>query len=740
MLLKIIFSFVNLISIIVLSIHMNILKGKKESFAGPLRMLLLSAIITIFGNIIIAMAADINSAHIGYCIYFGGMDWISMYLCTFCVKYTKHMTVYKRIRYPLAALVVLDNICIWSNLLFNHEFTLKSVTDKDGVIFYVFNSKPFYNSHLLLDYLIIGLGVAFLISKIFKSYSYYRLKYFFILFSFLAVILLNCVYLMSKQYLDWSVMLYAIAGVVLYFFAFYFTPVKLTHKAIMSAVDEMNEGLVLLDDDEQCVYANSFIDENFGISKDDINVSDERFKVFVDAIRRNSDKRIIENHVVYNEKGEEEKRYRIKIDSITDRKGHKLGKYFLVEDITEYHQAMLALERARCEADKANEYKSAFLANMSHEIRTPINAVLGMNEMVLRESEDRNILEYAQNIQVSGNALLDLINDILDFSKIEAGKMEIIDSAYSPSKMFRDILLLLSPKANEKGLSIIVDWDDNIPSVLLGDEKRIRQILINLISNAVKYTKKGRIIVSCKYEEIDNSNIELHVDVKDTGIGISTENQKILFNAFQRVDMANNRNIEGTGLGLAITSQLVSMMNGSISVKSELLKGSTFTLKLPQRVLNSAPSGSFKEEKAVEISKYKESFKAPDAKVLVVDDVPINLKVVVNLLKKTEVKIVTAGGGNAAIEECNKQKFDLILMDHMMPTPDGVEAFRVIKKEGLNTETPVVVLTANAIGGVEDEYRKIGFDGYLAKPVKGAELEKTLMRLLPANLLIIQSE
>ena len=405
--------------------------------------------------------------------------------------------------------------------------------------------------------------------------------------------------------------------------------------------------------------------------------------------------------------------------------------------IKQDEQVRLTME----ELKKANQAKSDFLANMSHEIRTPINAVLGMNEMVIRESSDEEISKYAQNIESAGQNLLSLINDILDFSKIESGKMEILPVEYEVSSLLNDSYNMISMRAEEKNLKVKVENDSTIPSHLMGDEVRIRQCISNLLTNAVKYTKRGSITLSLNWERIDKDSMVLKISVADTGIGITPENQEKLFSTFQRVDEKRNRSIEGTGLGLAITRQFVNLMGGEISLESEYGKGSTFRMDIPQKIILDIPMGDFSEKYArwkEKSGKYHESFQAPNASVLVVDDVEMNLEVIKGLLKNTKIQIDTASSGEQCLEMIQKKKYHIIFMDHMMPEMDGVEALHEIQrmKNHPNTGTPVIVLTANAIMGAEEQYLEQGFKAYLAKPVRSNELERLTYDLLPDDLVI----
>ena len=414
------------------------------------------------------------------------------------------------------------------------------------------------------------------------------------------------------------------------------------------------------------------------------------------------------------------------------------------------------LEKVNSDLEAANTAKSNFLANMSHEIRTPINAVLGMDEMILREAKDDSILEYAQDIDSAGHQLLSLINDILDFSKIESGKMEIHPVEYELFSIINDCYNMIILRAKRKGLKFVVENDEKIPAFLLGDEVRVRQIIMNLLTNAVKYTKDGEVTLRFDYEEIDKENIYLKISVKDTGVGISEDNQKVLFESFKRIDEKENRNIEGTGLGLTITKKFVDMMQGDITVKSVLYEGSTFTVRIPQRVAGNGVIGNFSErfknrfnrnvlqgnEEGDQSGKKGFTFTAPNARVLVVDDVKMNLNVVRLLLKNTQAQIDLAASGEEALKYTMVKRYDVILMDHMMPVMDGIETFHMIQTQpdGLNHDTPNVALTANALVGVEEMYLKEGFVAYLSKPVKGVDLEKVLLDLLPAEKVKLSKE
>ncbi len=401
-------------------------------------------------------------------------------------------------------------------------------------------------------------------------------------------------------------------------------------------------------------------------------------------------------------------------------------------------QAKTDADAARHEAMAANEAKGKFLARMSHEIRTPINAVLGMDEMILRESKEQQIRDYAMDIYTAGQTLLSLINDILDFSKIDSGKMEIVPVEYDVSSLIHDLANMASQRAKGKGIEFVVEADQGIPSRLYGDDVRIRQVLTNILTNAVKYTPEGTVWMRIRSLESDGPAV-LWFEVEDTGMGIKEEDLPKLSAEFERIEEERNRNIEGTGLGMSITIQLLTLMGSKLLVKSEYGKGSKFYFQLEQEIVDSTPIGDF-ESRARQLAEnytYGTKFLAPDAEVLVVDDNAVNRKVFRNLLKETEIRVTEAGGGRECLELVQAYHYDLIFLDHMMPEMDGVETFRRIK--GLTEfpckDTPIVVLTANAVSGARESYLAEGFDDFLSKPIVPEKLEEMLKKMLPAELL-----
>ena len=403
------------------------------------------------------------------------------------------------------------------------------------------------------------------------------------------------------------------------------------------------------------------------------------------------------------------------------------------------------LKEAAVEAKQASRAKSQFLSNMSHEIRTPINAILGMDEMILRESQDPTIREYAGNILSASNSLLGLVNDILDFSKIEAGKMDIIPVEYALSSVLNDLVNMVQTRAGKKGLDFVVKADPNLPGVLYGDEIRLKQIVTNILTNAVKYTEKGGITLEVTFSRKDNDSVYLIVKVSDTGIGIKEEDIAKLFSAFERIEEKRNRTIEGTGLGMSITQNLLKLMDSRLEVESVYGEGSTFSFKLEQRVVNWEAIGDFEETYKRSLANHKayhEKFTAPEARILVVDDTVMNLTVVKGLLKQTKVGIDTAESGYEALKKCAGTRYDLIFLDHRMPGMDGIETLKQLKSmtDNPNLETPIISLTANAVSGARAEYMAAGFNDYLTKPIHSDKLETMMIKYLPQDKIKISEE
>jgi CheY-like chemotaxis protein len=403
---------------------------------------------------------------------------------------------------------------------------------------------------------------------------------------------------------------------------------------------------------------------------------------------------------------------------------------------------MMVLYRKKAlQSQSANAAKGLFLSSVSHEIRTPMNAIIGISELALREETSPAVSGYLKNIQHAGSNLLSIINDILDFSKIESGRLDIIKQAYNLDYFLSDVINIVRVRLDEKPLRFVVNIDDSLPTSLIGDESRVRQVLLNLLSNAIKYTQEGGLTFSVSGELLGSGIILMKFSVSDTGIGIKECDLNKLFSTFVQLDMEKNRGIEGTGLGLAITHKLCHMMGGNVTVESDYGKGSTFTAVIPQEIFDPTPiegrvideitDGKFSDTRTSDAVSY---FAAPDARVLVVDDVPLNLVVAEGLLSLYKMQIDCCENGIKAIELIKKNGYDMVLMDHIMPEMDGMEAVANIRGLGGEyTKLPIIALTANAMTGMKNMFLENGFNDYLSKPIDVVKLDEVVRNWIPES-------
>ncbi len=452
---------------------------------------------------------------------------------------------------------------------------------------------------------------------------------------------------------------------------------------------------------------------------------------------------ILEEHIELKEPIEIDNRMYVTRREMLGEEADNLGRIYLINDETDHFQYMEDLRIQKEIADDANKAKSSFLANMSHEIRSPINAILGMDEMILRESSEEAVVGYASDIKTSSKTLLSIVNEILDFSKVEEGKMEIIPTEYEVGEMISNLISMVNERIIDKGLKFIVKVDERIPRVLFGDEIRIKQCVLNLLTNALKYTREGEVEFVVSFDELEEDAISLKFKVRDTGIGMKQEDMDKLFSPFARIEERRNRKVEGTGLGMSITNKLLELMGTKLDVESVYGEGSTFSFAVRQNVISKEPIGDFYQKNTMgrnELNSYKESFRAPNAHILVIDDTEINLSVIKNLLKKTMINIDTADSAMSGIELLRNNKYDVMLIDYMMPKMDGIEALHYMKDEGLVGDMKCVILTANAVSGVREMYISEGFDDYLSKPVNPDLLEQRLIEWLPDDKVVLDSD
>lgn len=431
--------------------------------------------------------------------------------------------------------------------------------------------------------------------------------------------------------------------------------------------------------------------------------------------------------------------YQWKSGEILDDNRRRAGVLYRISDITEGHLYTRQLISLKEEAERANAAKNIFLAHMSHEIRTPINAVLGMNEMILRESCSDTIKDYARNIQNAGKILLSIINDILDLSKIESGQMEIVEKDYHLGKMLIDIENMVTMRAEENSLALHIQANPMLPEALHGDEQRIKQCIINFLTNSLKYTREGQVTLQVDFTDKDKDTIDLRITVTDTGIGIEEDKLAILFEPFVRLDRSKNEHIEGTGLGLSITKKLIDRMEGRLSVESVYGRGSVFSFTLPQKVAGPDLLGDYKEKlrRVAERESAREEFTAPGARILAVDDNRVNITVARGLLRRLKVQFDSATSGQECLDKFAKNDYDIILLDHMMPVMDGVQTLhRMQETERFRQNAPAVIaMTANAVIGAREKYLEEGFTDYLSKPIDHKSLEEMIRAYLPEEMI-----
>ncbi len=502
------------------------------------------------------------------------------------------------------------------------------------------------------------------------------------------------------------------------------------------AVDSLAEGLVVVDNDEKIIYFNQKAEQIY--EKISLGKAEPILEDMNDCILEK--KNIIRDKQIYA------------VGSyMVEQESTYYGKMYVLTDVTDnYHYTKRMQEQAEImkelkeQAEAANQAKSLFVSNMSHEIRTPMNAIVGLTEVLLRKDWPMEDKKYLLNIKSSGKALLDIINDLLDFSKIEAGKFVITRDTYDIAQMFRDIQVIGDTRIGDKDVKLVMDVDREIPRLLYGDSLRIRQVLINIMNNAIKFTDKGSVTVQVQAKQREGKRVQLDFSVKDTGQGIKKQDLEHLFNAFTQVDLKKNRGKEGTGLGLAISRQLVELMGGTLLVESEYGKGSEFYFTLWEGIESEENIGDFGEvkEQAGDAGKDMFTFTLPDATILLVDDNEINREVAQALLEPFEMKIDVVSNGKEALDLVQQNHYDLVFMDHYMPVMDGVEATRRIRSlEGEYYQNlPILALTADAVQGVKEEFLAAGMNDFVSKPIAMKDITSALTRWIPKNKIVRKDE
>ncbi len=611
---------------------------------------------------------------------------------------------------------------------YHHLFyTSASVINRNGIAVFQMEKGPIYGIHTVLTLAAMGASIGVIVYAFMrdaKRRQNYR-KYLFLGMAAVVPLFFWLLRLIGSLK-DYDLIPFGLfcANAFFILIIFFFRIFDVAEIAKNEVLENLEEGILVCDEDGNVLYTNKSMKDIF---------ADTELTRFSDALRR----------MVPAEEGkfQIDDRYYAVLESEVYEEGRATGKTWCFIDMSQTMERERQLKELNEIAISANNAKSNFLAHMSHEIRTPINTILGMNELIAREAQNLNVLEYSNNIKNEGKTLLSLINDLLDFSKIESGKMELMEVEYETATLLHELELNFSAKAEEKNLEFVMDPEEDIPAVLYGDVRRMKQVIGNLLSNAIKYTEQGAVCLTIKWNPVEEKKAELNISVRDTGIGMHEEDIDSIFEKFCRFDSKRNNAVEGAGLGMNITAQLLEMMNGEIEIKSEYGIGSEFIVKLPQLIVDATPIGDYKDVTGKDGKEERRiTFTAPLAKVLVVDDNVMNRVVVKGLLKRTLVQVEEAESGMECLEKTKNTAYDVILMDHMMPKMDGVETLERLKEQnGASRLAPVIILTANAVSGVRDFYIEQGFDDYMSKPINAVELEDVLLRFLPEEL-VLKSE
>lgn len=690
--------------------------------------LLQCSMMAVAGNLIFVAAKNQNVSTLGFSIFSAMIDWMLIMLLVFVNKYVENEKVWTKLLRVVTFLAVIDTLSLLCNVKWHHIFTLSQEKFLGKYDIFVANEfTGLYDLHLFVDYLCVIRIFYVLISKSVHISSIYRKKYTVVLGIFGVVIALDAICVAMHIPLNVSIVFYGLLAIAISYYAVFFQPKKLLMEMQTMVLEHSKNGIACFDSKGKFIYANNGLYRLFALSD-----TDDRMKTIYGGVHdqpQTSYDIWTEEHIISGEK-----RYiEVERQKMYDKKGYYVGCCYVMKDRTQQHQMY---ERELDAANESNRAKSEFLSRVSHDIRTPVNSIFGMNEMILRDTQESETREYANRIKDAVEILLNLINDVLDFSKIEAGKMNLVERTYDTNKMFSAVVNMIAVQAKKKKLDFRCEIARDMPSKLLGDDIRIQQILMNLLSNAVKYTTEGSITMRAQGKK-EMGKFYLIISVKDTGIGIKKQDIPKLFNAFERFEELKNHSIQGTGLGLNITSHLLGLMNSSLKIESEYGKGSKFSFTIEQEIVDNRlmiPLDAEKESMKEDV--YKQTFTAPEARILVVDDNEINRFVFTSLLAETKVRIDEAENGQKCLEMTAKTPYHMIFMDHMMPGMDGVETFHRIREDADNpcSQIPIIALTANVVAGAKEMYLQEGFDGYLTKPFEPEEMEKMIMDMLPEEL------
>lgn len=703
-------------------------RAKKHESVLDKRMgnLMFAGVVAIAANIMYVSGINRFIAVTGFSLFSLMMDWMLFALCMFVEEYAHYTNRMPRIRWWFFVSSVIDSILFLVNIRTGIEFSMeRHMLLGKYLIFEVKNFTYLYYVHLVICYLMVLITVCMLLYGIYNASLYYRKKYTGVLVIFVLLIMSDGICVLLHLPLNISIVFYGVMSIAIYYFALFYIPRELVNKVQTLMMDRLDTGIIFFDENGKCIYSNASMWNQLGREKN-AEKAERKFNVYIERSKLLDGDygKWDEEHVVNGET----RFFEVACLRLYDKDNNYVGSYFSMLDRTEqvnFYNRKIEMEK------ESNRTKSAFLSKVSHEIRTPVNSIYGMNEMIIRECNDSAILQYADQIKSATDTLIGLINDILDFSKIEAGKMDIVDREYNIKKILKNVCNMTKVRTKEKNLEFCLEVGDGIPSVLIGDDVRIEQVLMNLLSNAVKYTNEGSVTLKLGWTgNSEKGTVDIYVT--DTGIGIKNDDIPKLFKEFERIEETRNHSIQGTGLGLNITTNLLSRMKSRLEVESEYGAGTTFYCHIPQLVVDDTPLRfGLGDTEDVEKSDYRPVFTSPASSILIVDDNRLNRVVFRNLLKATGVKVYEAGSGAECLDMIKKQHFDIVFMDYMMPEMDGVMTFGKMKEtEHMCKESPVIMLTANAVQGAMEEYLEQGFADFLSKPIIPEKLEKMIIKYL----------
>lgn len=696
----------------------GLVRGDSTYAQKMMLLFLLSSLVQNCGFLLEMMAGNKNSAIVAVKIEYIGACFLTLFYMMFIQRYCKRKNnIYLEHTILLLNLIVI--VLVWT--CENNQFFYKSISFSQGGFFphlelsYSWGFALYIVSSTLIPWTV---SIVTLISSFKKEENRKKRRTILevLMLTVLAIVIM-ALYVLRVFPGGYDPTPITIAYIMTIMVCFIWNPkdMDLIRVAANTVLDSLQDCVITLDEKKRILSFNKSATSIFPDIKEGINVDSlEGFPMVLFDMNQREVFNLNDMH------------YEGHVRQIEDKDHEVRGYSILIIDVTDTFKHIEEVNLMREKAENANRAKSDFLANMSHEIRTPMNAIVGMSELVMEESHGRKVYEFAKNIKNAAWNLLSIINDVLDISKVEAGKMSLNEDKYSLAKVLDETTKIVYIPASQKGLQLKMDFDENLPSVLLGDEGKIRQILINILNNSIKFTKQGYVELAVNGDKVENGVFILKVTVSDTGIGIKKDDIEKIFDAFEQVDRGKNRQTEGTGLGLAITRSIVHLMKGNITVESTYGKGSKFTVCIPQKMYDETPiklftTGIVYDEPQHENEKKKDY---SDKRILVVDDNLINRKIVCEMLSSTKMIIDEADSGYVALELTKENSYDIIFMDHMMPGMDGIETTEKIRKERRKMcgGTRIIALTANALNGAKENFLRNGFDDFLPKPFAKEQL------------------